>query len=684
MSVYSNIVEAERGGLIDLGKALRYLLSFGGSGGGPAITAASISDFRFGTDETKYISPAVFFTGNAAYTLTDSITGNITVNMNNGLNFLLTLGGNRTMLNPENYKIGQRGVIVVQQDATGGRTLSWDTFWKFEGSTPVIPTAAHAWTLFSYFVQATDVIRVWNESSSNAALNVATVQEIREGLETLKYVSPAGLIGSEAPVALVEADPVLIDLGEGKNFKLTLSADRTMDSPLDQMPGRNGTISVTQNGTGGWTLGWHADWIFTQGTPTLLSEPSATTVFHYNVDSVTRVIVTRDPQPASVTEFFTGTSTGKFISPYSIFEGHGFIAIADGPTPTPNFATGLNFTLTLGGNRTMANPINQKKQSGIFYIKQDGTGDRTLAWDTNYQFLGGILPVIPTAPNAWTVVPYQVLTPGTIICSAIETTAAGGGGASVEAASSAETKSGLLNTKYVSPLALTSFYSPVVLADAASITPDMAAGSTFVVTLGGNRTMENIANQKPGRNGTFIVIQDATGGRTLTWGNNYTFLGGTPILPTGPGEWIIIPYTIEDFGIIRGIHIQTFAAISSASVAEVRAGVVANKYIAPSVAIAANAFVNLVDGATISLDLSTGINFKVIIAGNRSLANPTNQIAGKQGIIKVQQDAVGGRTLSWGSEYIFETVAPTVPTDPNKHLVVPYTVESPGVVLIGN
>ena len=61
----------------------------------------------------------------------------------------------------------------------------------------------------------------------------------------------------------------------------------------------------------------------------------------------------------------------------------------------------------------------------------------------------------------------------------------------------------------------------------------------------------------------------------------------------------------------------------------------------------------LTDGASISLDLSVGNNFSVTLEGNRTLSNPTNETVGQCGFIVVRQDATGGRTLAFGSEYKF-------------------------------
>ena len=73
--------------------------------------------------------------------------------------------------------------------------------------------------------------------------------------------------------------------------------------------------------------------------------------------------------------------------------------------------------------------------------------------------------------------------------------------------------------------------------------------------------------------------------------------------------------------------------------------------------------VSLTDAASISLDLSTGNSFAVTLGGNRTLANPSNAIAGQVGYIYVYQDGTGSRTLSFGNSYRFaEGAAPVMTT----------------------
>lgn len=84
-------------------------------------------------------------------------------------------------------------------------------------------------------------------------------------------------------------------------------------------------------------------------------------------------------------------------------------ALTDGATITPDFSAANNYSLTLGGNRTLANPTNiTAGQSGTIVISQDGTGSRTLAYGSYWKFPGGTAPTLTTAASAVDVLVYYV------------------------------------------------------------------------------------------------------------------------------------------------------------------------------------------------------------------------------------------------------------------------------------
>lgn len=89
------------------------------------------------------------------------------------------------------------------------------------------------------------------------------------------------------------------------------------------------------------------------------------------------------------------------------------------------------------------------------------------------------------------------------------------------------------------------------------------------------------------------------------------------------------------------------------------------------------AVVALTDGATITPDFSLANNFSVTLGGSRTLANPTNLVAGQSGVIKITQDGTGSRTLSYGSYWDFSAgVAPTLTTTANAVDILAYYVDS--------
>jgi hypothetical protein len=91
--------------------------------------------------------------------------------------------------------------------------------------------------------------------------------------------------------------------------------------------------------------------------------------------------------------------------------------LTDAATITPDFGANQNFTVTLGGNRTLANPTNiVVGQTGSFFLVQDGTGSRTLSFDTYYDFAGGTAPTISTTAAAVDRIDYIVRTATSIHC----------------------------------------------------------------------------------------------------------------------------------------------------------------------------------------------------------------------------------------------------------------------------
>jgi len=91
-----------------------------------------------------------------ADTLTDTTnSGNITLDFGTYQNFVLTLTGNITLVNPSTEKTGQSGFIIFIQDGTGSRTVSLGTDYETAGAAGLtLSTAASSVDIVPYVVQS--------------------------------------------------------------------------------------------------------------------------------------------------------------------------------------------------------------------------------------------------------------------------------------------------------------------------------------------------------------------------------------------------------------------------------------------------------------------------------------------------------------------------------------------------
>lgn len=115
-------------------------------------------------------------------------------------------------------------------------------------------------------------------------------------------------------------------------------------------------------------------------------------------------------------------------------------------------------------------------------------------------------------------------------------------------------------TKAVTSDALLDAAVPQALTSSASITPNFGAGFNFSVTLAHSGQLESPSNAKTGQSGVIIITQDGTGGRTWTYGANWKFPGGAPILSTGGGAKDVLAYFCESSTSILGVLTKGYTA----------------------------------------------------------------------------------------------------------------------------
>ena len=89
------------------------------------------------------------------------------------------------------------------------------------------------------------------------------------------------------------------------------------------------------------------------------------------------------------------------------------VTLTDAACVASDLNTGNIFYVTLGGNRTLKAPTETTTNIGAvgqIFIQQDGTGSRTLSYNTVFQFPGASVPVLSTAANAVDTLFYAVRT----------------------------------------------------------------------------------------------------------------------------------------------------------------------------------------------------------------------------------------------------------------------------------
>jgi len=122
---------------------------------------------------------------------------------------------------------------------------------------------------------------------------------------------------------------------------------------------------------------------------------------------------------ATAAEFRSKTAN-RVLTPDLAFDAAAVVGLSDGASIALNMNDGFNFSVTLAGNRTLANPTNVRVgQSGFIKVTQDGTGTRTLAFGTNYKFSGGSDVILTTTASATDLLFYQAITATEIIVTSV-------------------------------------------------------------------------------------------------------------------------------------------------------------------------------------------------------------------------------------------------------------------------
>ena len=160
-------------------------------------------------------------------------------------------------------------------------------------------------------------------------------------------------------------------------------------------------------------------WVATGGTgtstkPQVLIEPTGTTSANWSLSGTGLGVNAASGFSGRLVDLQTNGTTRFNVQANGVVNALNAVVAAvsvltDAAIITPDLSTSCNYTVTLGGNRTLANPTNiVAGQSGSIFIVQDGVGGRTLAWGSYWDFAGGTAPTLSTGIGAVDRVDYIV------------------------------------------------------------------------------------------------------------------------------------------------------------------------------------------------------------------------------------------------------------------------------------
>lgn len=237
------------------------------------------------------------------------------------------------------------------------------------------------------------------------------------------------LIGG-APAALDAIYELAAALGNDANFSATMAAalggkvSKSGDTIAGRLVVQGGTV-VGINDTVGNSGGSIEVRSATSAAAAMIAFHRPSTYAGYfgiDIDNVWKVggwsmganayPIWHNGYKASVAQIRAATIDDRGFTVKGAYDALAEVALVWGATITPNLTTGINFSLAMTGNATLANPTAGMTpgKSGRIRITQDATGGRTLAYDSYFDFEGGIAPSLSTAANAEDYLDYEVIT----------------------------------------------------------------------------------------------------------------------------------------------------------------------------------------------------------------------------------------------------------------------------------
>jgi hypothetical protein len=262
---------------------------------------------------------------------------------------------------------------------------------------------------------------VWYQrAAALATTTAASTTEILTGTDTSKYAT------ADAIAALWEkgsdvASAATVSLGEGNLFHIT---GTTTITDID--------FATAKNGRGAWLI-FDGALTLTHNSTTLVLPGAANLVTATgdrayvmtdsgdNIYCMAYIKADGTAVAEATASHYRSNTANKVLTTDAAWSAAEEVTLTDAATITVDMSTFINAVVTLGGNRAMGNPSNEKVgQSGYIRVVQDGTGNRTLSYGTDWEFAGGSAPTLSTAASAQDLLFYTVIATDRVFGSLIK------------------------------------------------------------------------------------------------------------------------------------------------------------------------------------------------------------------------------------------------------------------------
>ena len=170
---------------------------------------------------------------------------------------------------------GNADYLAVSSGGLTGAT----TATRYVGGTAAAAPASGTFSTGDFVVTQSGLIFICTSGGTPGTwVNAASLDALLAGATFTGYMAPA-------VVALTDASTIAVNAALGNDFRVTITANRTMGSPSNPVDGQRIDFQVTQDGTGSRTITWNSVYDFgTDGAPTLTTTASKTDLigFIYN------------------------------------------------------------------------------------------------------------------------------------------------------------------------------------------------------------------------------------------------------------------------------------------------------------------------------------------------------------------------------------------------------------------